>query len=111
MPFDALPESIVSDLVKLRIARDGLASKDGWCQGKFGLENDRSHCVIGWLLKATEYDERESVRLLVKYIYPALPKSAQLSDRIEAVYRFNDRQRKPAVTKLLDDALRLAAST
>lgn len=106
MPFDCLPDSAVSDLIKLRIARDGLAG--GWQDGALGLQDEAQHCAIGWLLTATEWNEREATRLIAKYVYPALPKVPRGATRISAVYRFNDSHGRDAVVKLFNDAIRLA---
>lgn len=108
MPFDCLPDSAVSDLIKLRIARDGLAGPDGWRSAELGLRDEAQHCAIGWLLTATEWNEREATRLITKYVYPALPKVPRGETRISAVYRFNDKHNKAAVVKLFNDAIRLA---
>lgn len=35
MPFDGMPEALVSDLVKLQIALEGV--KSNWRTGRFGL--------------------------------------------------------------------------
>jgi|SRR5215472_5858078 len=109
MPFDALPEGLVSDIVKLRMARDGIAG--GWQKGALGLEDDTRHCVIGWLLEAADWDAREATRLLVNYVYPALPEKAKAAakDRVRAVYTFNDgRHSKRPLIQLLDAAIKLA---
>jgi hypothetical protein len=108
MPFDCLPDGLVSDLIKLRIARDGIAAKGGWAKYELGLQDQPAHCVIGWLLSATEWDERQATRLLVDYVYPALPETAKRGSRVAAVYEFNDRRPKSEIVKLLDNAVRLA---
>jgi hypothetical protein len=104
-----MPENVVSDVIKLRMARDGLAGND-WTKNKLGLAKGVPHCVIGWLLQAVEFDEMEAARLVVDYVYPALPTAAK-KDRtpIEAVYRFNDHssRHRTDVVALLDRAIGL----
>lgn len=108
MPFDCLPEGLVSDIVKLRMARDGIAGK-GWTQYSLGLANEPAHCVIGWLLTATDWDAREATRLLVDYVYPALSENAKGDkSRTRAVYEFNDSHGRSSVVRLLDNAVKLA---
>lgn len=112
MPFDALPEIVVSDLVKLRIARDGIVGKGGWLSGALGRPENPSHCVIGWLLVATEWNEHDAARLLGKYVWPALPEKVRAKvweSRAEAVYTFNDGSgSKERVVRLMNDAVKLA---
>jgi hypothetical protein len=115
MPFDCLPEQLLTDLVKLKLARDGIAGGQGWSQHELGLTDEPSHCVIGWLLVAADWDAREATRLLVDYVYPALPDSArtQVKGRVSAVYHYNDGgyQTQRRVVRLFDDAIRLAEVT
>jgi hypothetical protein len=109
MPFDGLPEGVVSDLVKLRLARDGLAKN--WEQGALGHQADDTHCAIGWLLVATDWDPAETARLAHDYLYPALPKCRRLTDArpVNAVIDFNDdSQRVGTVLRMFDRAIVLA---
>jgi hypothetical protein len=96
----------------LKLARDGIAGHEGWTQRELGLADEPAHCVIGWLLAATDWDAREATRLLVDYVYPVLPESArnQFKGRASAVYRYNDgdHRRQQSVVRLFDDAIRLA---
>jgi hypothetical protein len=123
MPFDALPEEVLSDqdalrqalalndIIKLRLARDGIAGQNGWRTSELGLEDSPSHCVVGWLLKAADWEPREATRLLLDYVHPALPQSAQRPQaRIEAIYTYNDNgeRSQKAVVALLDRAIGLA---
>jgi hypothetical protein len=112
MPFDCLPEQLLTDLVRLKLARDGIAGHEGWTQHELGLADEPAHCVIGWLLAATDWDAREATRLLVDYVYPALPESAQkqFKGRASAVYHYNDEyyRTQQRVVRLFDDAIRLA---
>lgn len=106
MPFDAMPEIVVSDLVKLRIAAEGL--RRGWQQFEFGLEGDETHCAIGWLLVATEWDEAEATRLAVDYLYPALPRRARKASRLKSVWKYNDNEDHKDVVALFETAMTLA---
>lgn len=106
MPFDGLPDGLLSDLVKLRIACDGVRS--GWRQGAIG-QGEATHCAIGWLLVATDWDRDEAVRLALDYVYPALPKRAQKpSLRLDAIWRYNDLHGHEKIERLFSDAVRLA---
>jgi hypothetical protein len=109
MPFDGLPESVVTDMLRLRIARDGI--KRAWGQGPFGAPGAEKHCLVGWLLEATEWDEAETVRLAVDYVYPALPEKAQKPDaRMISVWQYNDSHTRThaQVLRLMDRAIELA---
>ena len=107
MPFDCLPESFVSDLVKLKIALDGV--KGGWRSGSLGRPDEADHCLLGWLLVATDWDTAEATRLALDYVYPALPPKAQLkSGRLRSIYNYNDSKRQSRIVQLLDDAVKLA---
>jgi hypothetical protein len=112
MPFDCLPEHLLTDLVKLKLARDGIAGDSGWAQSELGLADEPQHCVIGWLLVAADWDAREATRLLVNYVYPVLPESARngFKGRASAVYHYNDEEcrTQQRVVRLFDDAIRLA---
>lgn len=90
MPFDAMPERVAEDVVKLRVARDGVGA--GWRTSKLGLEDDQRHCAIGWLLVAADWDEAEATRLALEYVWPALPAGAKAKyhGKLEAIYKFND---------------------
>ena len=73
MPFDGVPEGVVSDLVKLCIALDGVCRR--WSNTSIGAREiggrpDAPHCTLGWLLVATDWDRDETTRL-------ALDKSIQ----------------------------------
>jgi hypothetical protein len=108
MPFDALPEGVVSDLVKLRIALDGV--RNNWISGQFGLPDAETHCAIGWLLVATDWDRDEATRLALKYLYPVLPPKAQHPDRrLESIWNYNDRGSQARIIRLFTDAAGLAA--
>lgn len=106
MPFDALPEIVVSDLVKLRIATEGI--RRGFRQCEFGLAGDETHCAIGWLLVATEWDEAEATRLAVDYLYPALPKKARKPSRLLSVWKYNDNHEHDDLVGLFEKAMTLA---
>jgi len=107
MPFDCLPEGLVSDLVKLRIALDGV--KNHWTNGELGWKTAADHCALGWLLVATEWDTEEATRLALKYVYPALPENARRkSGRLESIWRYNDNGEQQRVIRLFDKAVQLA---
>ena len=103
MPFDALPDNLVSDLVRLRIVRDGVATN--WATGELGVETDNNHCLIGWLLVATEWDEAEATRLALEYLHPVLPKRSQRGPGIASIMAFNDELTRNRVLKLVDDGI------
>src|SRR5215831_8814143 len=111
MPFDALPEKLISDLLALRLAREGI--KTGWLQGPFGIQGEEGHCLVGWLLASTDYNMAETTRLAVDYVWPALPANARRcksETKIENVWRYNDSDecRHEDVLKVMDDAIALA---
>jgi hypothetical protein len=107
MPFDGLPEGLVTDLVKLRMALDGV--KAGWTQSAFGLPEEDSHCAIGWLLTATEWDTAEATRLALKYLYPVLPERAKnRHERLASIWDYNDGGGHGRIVRLFGDAIKLA---
>jgi len=110
MPFDALPEKLISDLLALRLAREGI--KTGWQQGPFGIQGEERHCLVGWLLASTDYDMAETTRLAVDYVWPALPVHAKRKTeaKIENVWHYNDAcgRKHGDVLKVMDDAIALA---
>ena len=106
MPFDGLPEGLVSDLVKLRIALDGV--RGGWTRCTLGRRASGEHCALGWLLEATDYDRDETVRLALEYVYPALPQQARKEHRLESIYMYNDHGGPKRIQKLFADAVKLA---
>ena len=108
MPFDGVPEGLVSDLVKLRIALDGVRTH--WTSHKIGLQDEARHCAIGWLLVATEWNRDEAVRLALDYVYPALPEKARdpSEGRLEAIASYNDNGSASRIEKLFTGALQLA---
>jgi hypothetical protein len=108
MPFDLLPEREAEDIVRLRVARDGVGAH--WCTGKIGIEDDPRHCAVGWLLVATDWDPGEATRLALEYVYPALPPTVQAkyNGRLEAIWKFNDGADKKRVLRLFNDAIALA---
>lgn len=107
MPFDGMPDGLLSDLAKLCVALDGV--RERWTDGSLGLNGD-NHCALGWLLVATDWDEDEATRLALKYVWPALPEKARgLScGRIESIYRYNDGGGQGRVEKLFANAVALA---
>lgn len=105
MPFDAMPEVVVSDVARLRVALDGV--RNGWARYHIGLRGG-DHCALGWLLEAADWDRDEAVRLALKYVYPALPASARHNDRLVSIYRYNDFGSHRRIERLFADACRLA---
>jgi hypothetical protein len=108
MPFDGLPEGVVSDLVKLRIALDGIKNPQRWAKGSIGLKDELPHCAIGWLMSATDGDLDETTRLALKYVYPALPPKAQKAEKMYAIWTYNDTGGHKRMISLFSDAVRLA---
>jgi hypothetical protein len=109
MPFDGLPEGLVSDLVKLRVALDGV--RKSWGTDRLGLEGDAEHCAIGWLLVASDWDEAVATQLALDYVYPVLPERARAvkGGRLEAIWRYNDRGGQGRIVKLFEAAVARAA--
>jgi hypothetical protein len=107
MPFDGLPEGLVSDLVKLRIALDGVRG-DRWTTGQIGTTSDGDHCAIGWLLVATDWDRDEATRLALDYVYPALPEKARKPGRLNSIWAYNDNGGQKRIERLFADAVQLA---
>jgi ferric-dicitrate binding protein FerR (iron transport regulator) len=107
MPFDGLPEGLVTDLVKLRIALDGVRGGK-WTAHHVGLKPDDEHCAIGWLLVATEGDRDEATRLALEYVYPALPEPAQKRERLKSIWQYNDAGGRKRIERLFTEASRLA---
>lgn len=106
MPFDALPQEVVSDLVKLRIALDGV--RQHWRSYRVGSPRDAEHCAIGWLLVAADWDRDEATRLALEYVYPALPEKARKKGRLASVWIYNDTGGRKRIVQLFADAARLA---
>jgi hypothetical protein len=106
MPFDGVPDGLVSDVVKLRVALDGV--KRRWADGKIGL-GDEDHCAIGWLLVATDGNRDETVRLALDYVYPALPARARRDyERLDSIAEYNDSGSRKRIIRLFTDAVALA---
>jgi hypothetical protein len=106
MPFDGLPQGLLSDMAKLRVALDGV--KRHWAEGKIGL-GDEDHCAIGWLLVATDGNRDETVRLALDYVYPALPARARRDDeRLDSIVQYNDDGSRKRIVRLFTDAVALA---
>jgi len=90
MPFDALPGDVASDVVRLKVARDGVAK--GWRQMEFGSRGAGEHCLLGWLLEASDWDSVGATELALKYVWPALPerRKRECYGKMRAIYTFND---------------------
>lgn len=107
MPFDALPENIVSDVIKLRLARNGIAEKR--TIGELGLKGEEDHCALGWLLEAADHDPREAARLAVQYLWPAMPKSARNgTSKVWAIAQHHDHRSTDYVVRWFDRAIAIA---
>ena len=107
MPFDCLPENVVSDLVKLRVALSGVQT--GWASGYFGARGGDDHCAIGWLLVAAEWDTTEATRLALEYVYPALPETRRNPERrLQSIWEYNDTGGQKRIVTLFEKAAALA---
>lgn len=109
MPFDAMPIKVAEDVLKLRLALQGV--RTGWIQNKWGGKGDAHHCTVGWLMEACDWDHAEATQLILDYVYPALPRGVQNDKaRMWSVSRFNDRASTShkRIIKLFDDAIALA---
>jgi len=109
MPFDALPGNVVGDVVRLKIARDGVAK--GWRQMELGLRGAEGHCLLGWLLEASDWDAVEATRLALEYVWPALPerRKRECYGKMRAIYTFNDEAPGSGeVVRVLDRAIESA---
>ena len=110
MPFDALHGNVVSDVVRLKVARDGLAK--GWRRMGLGLRGAETHCLLGWLLEASDWDAVEATRLALDYVWPALPerRKRECYGKMRAIYTFNDEASgSEEVLRVLDRAIGNAA--
>jgi hypothetical protein len=106
MPFDALPEALVTDMAKLRTALAGV--RDRWATFNIGGPDGEAHCAIGWLLVATDWNRDEAVRLALDYVYPALPEKARSPERLKSIYNFNDCGSHRRIVRLFENAVMLA---
>jgi hypothetical protein len=105
MPFDALPAPVLDDLARLHIVRDGVAAENSWDQVSLGGRCATQHCLLGWLLVATDWDVDEAARITVDYLYPALPPSAQKRSPTFSVSKYNDNHGRAAVLRVIDKAM------
>lgn len=111
MPFDTLSENVVSDVVRLRVAREGVAK--GWRQMGLGVRGADRHCLLGWLLEASDWDAEEATRLALEHVWPALPerRKRECFGKMRAIYTFNDEASGSGeVVRVLDRAIGNAAS-
>lgn len=75
-----------------------------------GTRGGHEHCLLGWLLEATEWDAREATRLAQRYLFPALPEAQRRNAGVMAsIYSFNDGRSLVSVLRLVDAALAKAA--
>lgn len=115
MPFDAMPETQTNDVIKLRIALDGLSDKRQWAQGSWGTKRSADHCLLGWLLMATDYEPDEATRLALDYVWPSLPEKVRgrpCGSKVTAISNYNDscRTRHGDVVALLERAIEKAGA-
>jgi hypothetical protein len=111
MPFDALPENVVSDLVRLKVALDLISNKRRWYAGSVGHRGEERHCAVGWVLRACEWDKAAAMKLVTDYLYPSLPAKAQKEKsrgRVWSVSDYNDNNSHEAIVKVFEDAVLLA---
>ena len=107
MPFDGTLALQSEDLVKLRVALDGVRNQ--WAIGKLGLAPQGDHCALGWLLVATDWDKDEATRLAIDYVWPALPPKAQGHDgKLRSIYSYNDNHSHKSIVDLFTKAVELA---
>lgn len=112
MPFDGLPQGLLSDMAKLRVALDGVRGR-AWSNHaigarEFGGGPEAPHCAIGWLLVATDWDRDEATRLALEYVYPVLPETARKEGRMRSISNYNDHGARKRVVQLFEDAVKLA---
>lgn len=109
MPFDGTNALQSEDLVKLRVALEGVRGR-GWSNHAIGARRPEApHCALGWLLVATDWDRDETTRLALDYVYPALPESARREgNRMRAISDYNDRGSRERVVGLFTKAVELA---
>lgn len=112
MPFDALPEIVVSDLVRLKVALDLIGDQSKWFgkERKVGVRGGERHCAVGWVLRACDWDEAAALKLVADYLYPSLPEKAQKERRglVWSVSDYNDNHKHADVVALFERAVKLA---
>jgi len=107
MPFDAMPAEVLDDLARLRIVRDGVSRDHSWCKHELGGRAATQHCLLGWLLVATDWDAQEATRLAFEHLYPALPPSARNENAgvMSSLYQHNDYRGRGAILAVIDRAI------
>lgn len=112
MPFDALPEIVVSDLVRLKVALGFVSDKAKWLgpERQVGLRGRERHCAVGWVLEACDWDKEAALKLVRDYLYPALPEKAKKEKRgiVWSVSDYNDRHQHKDVVAVFERAVKLA---
>ncbi len=91
----------------LRRAREGLASRGGWCKDEYDGVGGYAHCAVGWVREAARSDCIGD-RIAGQYLVPELPNGrASWADDHSAILAFNDslRTRKADVVALFDRAI------
>jgi len=79
---------------------------------ELGARGSDSHCLLGWLLEATDWDTEEATRLALDYVWAALPerRRRECYGKMRAIYTFNDEASGSGeVVGVLDKAIESAA--
>jgi hypothetical protein len=109
MPFDGTD---FADAAILRTARDGIAVRERWTQGRLSVTQvlgGRAHCAMGWIAEAGASSAADNERIMTRYLFPELPwhRRMGLGWPPMAVVEFNDApwRRHATVVRLFDRAL------
>jgi hypothetical protein len=110
MPFDAMPEIVVSDLVRLKVALGLIGEKDKWSAGRVGYRGGERHCAVGWVLRACDWDKEAALKLVADYLYPALPETAKNERKgvVWSVSDYNDHHKHKDIVAVFERAVTLA---
>lgn len=110
MPFDALPEIVVSDLVRLKVALDLISDRPKWDNRAVGLRGGERHCAVGWVLRACDWDKEAALKLVADYLYPSLPENAKNPRRgiVWSVSDYNDFHQHKDIVAVFERAVKLA---
>jgi hypothetical protein len=110
VPFDCLPEGLVSDLVRLKVALNLIGDKDKWFDDRVGLRGGERHCAVGWVLRACDWDKEAALKLVADYLYPSLPEKAknEKKGRVWSVSDYNDDHKHKDIVAVFERAVKLA---
>jgi hypothetical protein len=110
MPFDCLPEIVVSDLVRLKVALGLISDKPKWSDERVGYRGGEHHCAVGWVLRACDWDKEAALKLVTEYLYPSLPTRAKNEKRgqVWSVSDYNDRHQHKDIVEVFERAVKLA---